>query len=280
MKRKNLIMSLAVVATMGMVLTGCGNKPEKVAVEVQETEEVQETQDDTVEEPTQEEEATEPTEEVEATTEDTGTDTDTVDLEIKEGDETVVDEQVEVGDYLSEHGITITPQGTMMMTLARNNSDELVDTTVVTSVVEEPAEDGYTNTIFRAEIDKASINNDFNSYYGIFDRYTGYDLTFTGNDVTFGNEGGTYTDVCVVEVDGQKYDCSYTFDWDASGETTCVATLTVHHPAEYDGVVFQMGKLTATRENFEMSLDDSVQRKLADYPELYEGHYFFTASNK
>lgn len=277
MKRKNLIMSLAVVATMGMVLTGCGNKPEKVAVEVQETEEIQETQDDTVEEPTQEEEATEPTEEVEATTEDT----DTVDLEIKEGDETVVDEQVEVGDYLSEHGITITPQGTMMMTLARNNSDELVDTTVVTSVVEEPAEEGYTNTIFRAEIDVASTDNNFNSAWHVYDRYTGYDLEGLAEQLVLVDESGSSTNKAIVEVDDKEYDCIVTVDADTDSDPNYwYVTITVHHPTEYDGVVFEAGKLTATMESVETTVDKSVVRKIADYPELIEGHYFFTASDK
>lgn len=278
MKRKNLIMSLAVVATMGMVLTGCGNKPEKVAVEVQETEEVQETQDDTVEEPTQEEEATEPTEEVEATTEDT----DTVDLEIKEGDETVVDEQVEVGDYLSEHGITITPYDSVTSMLVADS--DTVDTThernVTITVETVPSdEEGYSDTIFKAVWDRSDYGA-FSSGYQAYDRYTGISLTPADGDAAFGDDGGTVTNTVVVEYNSNQYDCTETFDWDTSAGTTCVCTYTVHHPSDYDGVVFQMGKQTATMIAVEDTVDKSVVRKIADYPELMEDQLYFTASNK
>lgn len=275
--KKNLIMKTLVVAgMMGLMLTGCGNKPEKVTVEMEPTTEVTTEVTNPEEQPLIDEEPT--VTPAEPTTEE-ATD-DTVEVEIVEDGTTVSDEQVEVGDYLSENGITITPQGEMMMTLARFNSDELVDTTVVTSIVEEAAEEGYVNTIFTAKVDVASTGINFNSTWSVYDRYTGYELEGLAEQFVLVNESGSSTNKAIVEVDGKEYDCTVTFSADTTSDPNYwYVTITVHHPAEYNGVVFEAGKLTATMQSVKATIDKSVVSKIADYPELIEGHYFFTATD-
>ncbi len=279
--KKNLIMSLVVAGMMGLMLTGCGKgAPEKVTVEVEPTVEATTEVANPEEQPLIDEEPTvtpaEPITE-EATEETTD---DTVEVEIVEDGTTVSDEQVKVGDYLSENGITITPQGEMMMTLARLNSDELVDTTVVTSIVEEAVEEGYVNTIFTAKVDVASTGNNFNSAWHVYDRYTGYDLEGLAEQLVLVDESGSSTNKAIVEVDGKEYDCTVTSSADTTSDPNYwYVTITVHHPAEYNGVVFEAGKLTATMQSVKATIDKSVVRKIADYPELIEGHYFFTATD-
>lgn len=275
--KKSLIMSLVVAGMIGLMLTGCGNKPEKVTVEMEPTTKVTTEVTNPEEQPLINDE---PTAEPADSTTETATN-DTVEVEIIEDGTVVSDEQVEVGDYLSEHGIIVTPCGEMKMTMARMNSDEVVDTTVVTAIEVVPSsEEGYSDTIFTAKVDVAATNNNFNSAWHVYDRYTGYDLEGLAEQVVLVAESGSSTNTAVVEIDGKEYDCIVAFDADIDSDPNYLyLTITVHHPVEYDGVVFEAGKLTATMQSVETTVDKSVVRKIADYPELIEGHYFFTASN-
>lgn len=275
--KKNLIMSLVVAGMMGLMLTGCGKgAPEKVTVEVEPTVEATTEVANPEEQPLIDEEPT--VETAEPTTEE-ATD-DTVEVVIEEEGTVVSDEQVEVGDYLSENGITITPQGSVTsMLVADYGADTTHERNVTITVETVPSdEEGYSDTIFEAVWDRTD-NGTFSTHYSFYDRYTGTDLSITGNDVEFTSAGGTHRDVCVVEVDGVKYDCSYTFDWDTSAGTSYTGTIVVHHPSDYDGVVFSAGANTASLEAFEATLDPSASRKLTDYPQLIEGHLFFTATD-
>ena len=275
--KKNLIFTLAVVATMGMVLTGCGNKPEKVTVEMEPTTEVTTEVTNPEEQPLIDEEPT--VKPAEPTTE-TATD-DTVEVEIVEDGTVVSDEQVEVTDYLAENGITITPQGTHVMKMADFGTDNTHDREVEVKVETVPAEEGYNDTILTAKVDVAKAGRNFNSVWHAYDRYTGYDLEGLAEQLVLVDESGSSTNTAIVEVDGKEYDCIVTFDADTDSDPNYwYVTITVHHPVEYDGVVFEVGKLTATMQSVETTVDKSVVRKIADYPELIEDHYFFTASNK
>lgn len=271
--KKNLIMSLMVAGMIGLMLTGCGNKPEKITVEVEPTVEATTEVSDSEEKPLIDEEPT--VEPAEPTTE-TATDN-TIEVEIVEDGTVVSDEQVEVGDYLSEHGITITPQGTHVMKMADYGTDNTHDREVEIKVETVPAEEGYSDTILTAIID-TKIGTNFNSGWGVYDRYTGSDLTVASEFVQFNGAGGTDTKACVIEVDGKQYDCIATIDVDTSNAEFWKVTVTVHHPAEYDGVVFSVGKLSASQSAFECT--EHAACKLADHELFLEDHYFFTASNK
>ncbi|MBQ8199102.1 MAG: hypothetical protein IJZ76_06720 [Lachnospiraceae bacterium] len=271
--KKKMIMSLVVAGMMGLMLTGCGDKtPEKVTVEMEPTTEVTTEVTNPEEQPLVDEEPT-----VEATEEATD---DTVEVEVVEDGTTVSDEQVEVGDYLTENGITITPQGTHVMKMADYGADTTHDREVEIKVETVPSsEEGYSDTILTARVD-VTIGTNFNSGWHVYDRYTGLDLKGTAEDVEYYNEGGTNTTEGSLDVDGMLYDCSVTFNADTTSDPTAwLVTYTVHHPSEYDGVVFEVGKLSASQDALEDSLDDSVVRKIADYPELMEDQFYFTATD-
>lgn len=270
--KKNLIMTLAVVATMGMVLTGCGgDKPDKITVDVQNEQETSTEVANPENQPLIDEDATQEAETVPST--------DTIEVEIKENGETVSDEQVAVGDYLSEHGITITPQASVTsMEIARYNSDTLHERNVTITVETVPSdEEGYSDTIFKAVWDTSTDTN-LNTSYEAYDRYTGVSLIPVDGGSSFGDEGGTNVNAVIVELDGKQYDCTETFVWDTSDYTAYTCIYTIHHPSEYDGVVFDVSAGTASRHAWECTEHTSC--KLADHPEWTGNDLYFTASDK
>lgn len=250
--KKNLILGLTVLATVGGVLTGCGN--EKDVTKVDDTQAVVTESTQAALEKDLEPAVPETTEEVtEAPTEET----------VK-------------ADFLAENGLTITPNGSMTIQVAKYGSDELTDLAVTTSVeTVASSEDGYSDTTFTVVADKNLDNSGVSYNISAFDRYTGTSYESELTTALIGG-GSSHNDVCVFDVDGQQYDCST--DVKQNGNTV---TVTVHHPTSYDGVVFLIGKLTATQNNAYSAVDFSKAFTVMDYKDIFvDGQYFFTATDK
>lgn len=249
--KKNLILGLTVLAVVGGVLTGCGN--EKDVTKVDDTQAVVTESTQAALEKDLEPAVPETTEEVtEAPTE-----------EVK-------------ADFLTENGLTITPNGSMTIQVAKYGSDELTDLAVTTSVeTVASSEDGYSDTTFTVVADKNLDNSGISYNISAFDRYTGTSYESELTTALIGG-GSSHNDVCVFDVDGQQYDCST--DVKQNGNTV---TVTVHHPTSYDGVVFLIGKLTATQNNAYSTADFSKAFTVMDYKDVFvDGQYFFTATDK
>lgn len=249
--KKNLILGLTVLAVVGGVLTGCGN--EKDVTKVDDTQAVVTESTQAALEKDLEPAVPETTEEVtEAPTE-----------EVK-------------ADFLTENGLTITPNGSMTIQVAKYGSDELTDLAVTTSVeTVASSEDGYSDTTFTVVADKNLDNSGVSYNISAFDRYTGTSYESELTTALIGG-GSSHNDVCVFDVDGQQYDCST--DVKQNGNTV---TVTVHHPSSYDGVVFLIGKLTATQNNAYSTVDFSKAFTVMDYKDVFvDGQYFFTAIDK
>ena len=250
--KKNLILGLTVLATVGGVLTGCGN--EKDVTKVDDTQAVVTESTQAALEKDLEPAVPETTEEVtEASTEET----------VK-------------ADFLAENGLTITPNGSMTIQVAKYGSDELTDLAVTTSVeTVASSEDGYSDTTFTVVADKNLDNSGVSYNISAFDRYTGTSYESELTTALIGG-GSSHNDVCVFDVNGQQYDCST--DVKQNGNTV---TVTVHHPTSYDGVVFLIGKLTATQNNAYSAVDFSKAFTVMDYKDIFvDGQYFFTATDK
>lgn len=250
--KKNLILGLTVLAVVGGVLTGCGN--EKDVTKVDDTQAVVTESTQVALEKDLEPAVPETTEEVtEAPTEET----------VK-------------ADFLEESGITITPNGSMTIQVAKYGSDELTDLAVTTSVeTVASSEDGYSDTTFTVVADKNLDKSGVSYNISAFDRYTGTSYESELTTALIGG-GSSHNDVCVFDVDGQQYDCST--DVKQNGNTV---TVTVHHPTSYDGVVFLIGKLTATQNNAYSAVDFSKAFTVMDYKDIFvDGQYFFTATDK
>lgn len=250
--KKNLILGLTVLAVVGGVLTGCGN--EKDVTKVDDTQAVVTESTQAALEKDLEPAVPETTEEVtEAPTEET----------VK-------------ADFLTENGLTITPNGSMTIQVAKYGSDELTDLAVTTSVeTVASSEDGYSDTTFTVVADKNLDNSGVSYNISAFDRYTGTSYESELTTALIGG-GSSHNDVCVFDVDGQQYDCST--DVKQNGDTV---TVTVHHSTSYDGVVFLIGKLTATQNNAYSVVDFSKAFTVMDYKDIFvDGQYFFTATDK
>lgn len=246
--KKKVLTGILVASMLGMMLTGCGDNKEVTKT------------DDT---------------KVEITTEKESEATETV---VEETTEVATEAPVEevASDFLTENGLTITPNGAMTMPLAKTGTEDTVDANVTTSVTTTASsEDGYSDTTFVVE---ATASENFTYMVTAFDRYTGVDLE--GSLTDFGaSSGTTHKDVAVIDVDGEQYDCGMTASQE-NIDSGLRVTVTIHHPSEYDGVVFQFGKLTASQETVANNIDYSKAYKVTDYPELLDGQYFFTATDK
>lgn len=245
--KKNLIFGLTVLAVVGGVLTGCGNK------EVTKTDETQAVI----------------TESTQAALE--------KDLEPATEKTTEATTKAVKADFLAENGLKITPNGSMTIPLAIQNTDDTADASATTSVTTvASSEEGYSDTTFTAEL---TSHSNVSYYITAFDRYTGVDLE--GNLVDFGaSNGSTHNEVAVIDVDGTQYDCSLSMSQSVVSNNTLILTAIVHHPSNYDGVVFQLGKCTKTIRGIAESIDYSKAFKITDYAGLLDGQYFFTATDK
>lgn len=247
--KKKLILGLIAVAVVGCALTGCGKKKEvtKVnesqAVVSESTESALDKDLEPVTETPTETEA--PTEEVKA-------------------------------DFLTENGLIVTPNGSMTIPVAKYGSDELTDLAVNTSVATvASSEEGYSDTTFTVTADKNLDNSGVSYNISAFDRYTGTSYESKLTTALLGG-GASHDNVCVLDVDGTQYDCS--MNAKQSGNTV---TLTVHHPSNYDGVVFLLGKLTATQTDTYNAVDFNNTFTVADHADVFiDGQYFFTATDK
>ena len=247
--KKKALTGILVASMLGMMLTGCGDNKEVTKT------------DDT---------------KVEITTEKESEATETV---VEETTEVATEAPVEevASDFLAENGLTVTPNGDMTLPLAVTDTDDVTDVSVSTSVATvTSSEEGYSDTTFVAKMSNAK--SDFSYYATAFDRYTGVD--FEGKHTDFGTSGGsTHQDVAVIDVDGKQYDCSLTADqYLEDGKT--VLKVVIHHPSEYEGVVFQLGKGTKTIFATSETIDYSQAFKITDYAGMLDGQYFFTATDK
>lgn len=247
--KKKALTGILVASMLGMMLTGCGDNKEVTKT------------DDT---------------KVEITTEKESEATETVVEETTEVETEAPTDEVKA-DFLAENGLTVTPNGDMTLPLAVTDTDDVTDVSVSTSVATvASSEEGYSDTTFTATMSNSS--KDFTFYATAFDRYTGVD--FEGKHTDFGaSNGSTHQGVVVVDVDGTQYDCAYNADQSVSGGTT-VFTITIHHPSDYDGVVFQLGKGTKSIVSTAETIDYSQTFKITDYAGMTDGQYFFTATDK
>lgn len=249
--KKKMLTGILAVSMLGLVLVGCGDNKE-----VTKTDESQ----------------------VEITTEkesEAATETETP-TEV----ETEAPAEEVKADFLTENGLTVTPNGSMTATVAQYDSDDLIDLPITTSVeTVASAEDGYSDTTFTVTADTSNVASTGWSYnVTAFDRYTG--TSYEGKKDSLVSGGTTHNDVVVIDVDGTQYDCSLDASQSDNGNTSTI-TCTVHHPTAYDGVVFAFGKMTKTMLSAYNAVDFNSTFTVADYSDVYiDGQYFFTATDK
>lgn len=252
--KKKALTGILVASMLGMMLTGCGDNKEVTKT------------DDT---------------KVEITTEKESEATETV---VEETTEVATEAPVEevASDFLTESGLTITPNGSMTIPLAVMNTDDMIDVPITTSVeTVASSEEGYSDTTLKVDIDaKAAAGQYYTCNVSAFDRYTG--TSYESKPTSLGtNNGSMHENVVVVDVDGTQYDCALTADMNMDSNYVQHVTVTVHHPSDYNGVVFIFGGQTATQNTAYNAIDTSKTFTIADYSDVFiDGQYFFTATDK
>lgn len=252
--KKKALTGILVASMLGMMLTGCGDNKEVTKT------------DDT---------------KVEITTEKESEATETVVEETTEVETEALTEEVKA-DFLAENGLTVTPNGSMTIPLAVKDTDDMIDVPITTSVeTVASSEEGYSDTTLKVDIDaKAAAGQYYTCNVSAFDRYTG--TSYESKPTSLGtNNGSMHENVVVVDVDGTKYDCALTADMNMDSNYVQHVTVTVHHPSDYNGVVFIFGGQTATQNTAYTAIDTSKTFTVADYSDVFiDGQYFFTATNK
>lgn len=291
MKKKVLSFMLG-ICMLGTALTGCGGKDTTVTKTDENTVVIEASTEEEIGERT---EAAEPESESSAEelplTDETGISAEELPLvdesessagELPLADETGVEE---AGDYLSENGIVITPQSevTSIEACISGTDDVVVQSASVTVTTTPSDEEGYSDTtakFYIAAIDGVASNFAFYT----FDRYTGvnYDSCLEDGGASFaaGETGTVYGDAFVFDVDGTQYRCSELAGQETLDGGDVIFTISVHHPSEYDGVVFSCGKYGVTMREFNDTIDDSQPYLVMDYPQQVEGYVFVTATDK
>lgn len=252
--KKKALTGILVASMLGMMLTGCGDNKEVTKT------------DDT---------------KVEITTEKESEATETV---VEETTEVATEAPVEevASDFLAENGLTVTPNGSMTIPLAVKDTDDMIDVPITTSVeTVASSEEGYSDTTLKVDIDaKAAAGQYYTCNVSAFDRYTG--TSYESKPTSLGtNNGSMHENVVVVDVDGTQYDCALTADMNMDSDYVQHVTVTVHHPSNYNGVVFIFGGQTATQNTAYNAIDTSKTFTVADYSDVFiDGQYFFTATDK
>lgn len=306
MKKKVLSFMLG-ICMLGTALTGCGGEDTTVTKTDENTVVIKASTEEEIVEST---EAAEPENESSAEelplTDETGTSAEELPLadesetsaeelplvdetessaeELPLADETETEVE-EAGDYLSENGIVITPQSevTSIEACISGTDDVVVQSASVTVTTTPSDEEGYSDTtakFYIAAIDGVASNFAFHA----FDRYTGvdYESCFEDGGASFaaGETGTVYGDAFVFDVDGTQYRCSRMAGQETLDGGDVIFTISVHHPSEYDGVVFSCGKYGVTMREFNDTIDDSQPYLIMDYPQQVEGYVFVTATDK
>lgn len=252
--KKKALTGILVASMLGMMLTGCGDNKEVTKT------------DDT---------------KVEITTEKESEATETVVEETTEVETEAPTEEVKA-DFLTENGLTVTPNGSMTIPLAVMNTDDMIDVPITTSVeTVASSEEGYSDTTLKVDIDaKAAAGQYYTCNVSAFDRYTG--TSYESKPTSLGtNNSSMHENVVVVDVDGTQYDCALTADMNMDSNYVQHVTVTVHHPSDYNGVVFVFGGQTATQNTAYNAIDTSKTFTIADYSDVFiDGQYFFTATDK
>lgn len=259
--REKMLAAILAVVMIGSLLTGCGEgkKVEKIDENTAIITEVEDVGSAG--------ETTEPVEESEET---------------EETEETMETEEVVEEDYLAQNGLTITPQGTVDIKYATeaNGNEEVVVSTDVSVKIVESDEEGYSDTIAEFIWNFYRIDTWWSA--SAYDRYTGCAISGGETKVFEANENGSKNqEVYIIDVNGKQYDCSYTIEQSvAQDQPIMTVRYIVHHPSEYDGVVFEFGGNFGDGDEDEGS-DESESEESEDDDMLVpdERHLLFTASD-
>lgn len=144
--------------------------------------------------------------------------------------------------WFDAHGLEYTPEGNFYLHATANSAGEIQDIPADLRINEdtEGCEDGYRNIVGIFTIDTRGVS--YSSYWtSTFDKYTGTSFEFQNGSNTIYN-GCHIINSGTVELHIAGYDYTITIVEDiVQTDDITIMTFTVTCPAEYDGLVFQIG---------------------------------------
>ncbi|MCD7885611.1 MAG: hypothetical protein LUI87_18235 [Lachnospiraceae bacterium] len=178
-------------------------------------------------------------------------------------------------DFFTANGIEITRGAYNEFThYSTTTSDEwtIIDVTYTIEITQSaPADldDGYVQTVAVITcID--SFEGKIWTWSSVYDKYTGMALEWPVRDYSSADGRIQHTEVVVVSVNGVEYDCQVTIE--DTGKFPII--ITVIHPQEYDGVIFEIGGLDAEYLTVSQNIDWTKEYRLLDKTPCYEPAYF------
>lgn len=278
--KKKLVMCMLVETLLCVMLAGCGGSAEKTSAETVEV---------VTAEAGSELETTAAAETADVTENPQESTVETEEEETVETETETEEEEPEQTDWLAEHGIEITPQGSCQVTLCgcdenynpTDDFDAAVD--VAISETTEGVEKGFkkVSAVFTIDWSASTSSGEYN-WVSAFDRYTGTSFEFdTGTTYAKDGEHTAKEGFVAIQNGEEYYDVSIEFASDGQGRLM-YRTVTVTCPEDYDGTVFQIGYSSPElAEGFESSVDLSSRLYTIDeFPYYGDGYYYFTMTDE
>ncbi len=189
----------------------------------------------------------------------------TQEAEAEEVEEEVVEEEeIDTTPYFEKQGLTISSPGEITYT----SYD--MDTSSITCTVQEKitvstaasSQDGYSDTTATITYISCSLGDEayYWSWYSLYDYYTGICLESENNTL---ETGDTLSQSALVTLlDGTEYVVSFSTELYTDDDGNPITVITVHHPSDYDGVVFSLGGYDGYGDVAEYAAQDpAIDRK-------------------
>lgn len=195
-------------------------------------------------------------------------------------------------DWLGSQGLAITPQGDITYTAGaadmNNNTVGTFEAKAQTAVTEttDGVEPGYKKVIFTYESDVSACRDvpgatGYQVWRSAFDRYTGTSFEFDPSSSYLQVGESSQKEGFVTIVDGDdSYDVSIAFE-SGNNFPTITGKVTVTCPADYDGVVFQLGLNDSERRKAFSQFDFGARLYTIDeLPYFGDGYCYFSYTNE
>ncbi len=192
--------------------------------------------------------------------------------------------------WLQDHGISITPQGSFVITagLVDGNKaagDIEVPTNVTISETTDGCDTGYKKVIISCTCDVSAAEGKASAVWNsVFDRYTGISYENTSIPVVNTEMGESHSNVqsLSLSIDGKDYDIYMDHTHENNFPNT-IDNITITCPSDYDGAVFQIGYGSLDLMEKLGGLDFSSKVYTIDEIPFFDsnghGYYYLTYTN-
>lgn len=190
--------------------------------------------------------------------------------------------------WSEKQGIVVTPQGDCQVEMGGYDTasseitgDFMADVHVAVSETTEGVADGYKKVSAVFAIDAGNCTGDGILFWcSAFDRYTGTSFEFdSAVNEQLDGEHTAQDGFVTIQNGDESYDVSVEFMTEGEG-THIIKTVAVTCPADYEGVMFQIGKDSLEQMTANIEIDYAARLYTIDELPYYgDGYLYFTVSD-